>query len=188
MRAVRFKESEHYTVDAATGCWLWSGYIGFGGFAYFAGRRVHRLVYEEMVRSIPEGWVVDHTCDNGVCINPGHLEAIDYQTVRRRRSRKVLSDFEVEDVLEVRSRAEEGEPLGDIAADYGVHPNTIGDIALGKRWAEVGGYIGRPERHCPECGDRLPDDKRRDARFCSPPCRTKNGLRRRRAEKRGRRR
>lgn len=36
----------------------------------------HRLMYEECVGEIPEGYSVHHTCHNRACVNINHLELI----------------------------------------------------------------------------------------------------------------
>jgi hypothetical protein len=74
-------------------CWPWMGshntmrrpygHIGLlgGGTEY-----VHRLVYEETTGPIPEGWQVDHLCNNSLCCNPKHLEAVTQQVNLARRT------------------------------------------------------------------------------------------------------
>jgi hypothetical protein len=62
-------------------CWPWLGYIMPNGYGKLtvAGIRsnlAHRLVYEEMVGSIPEGLTIDHLCRNRSCVNPNHLEVV----------------------------------------------------------------------------------------------------------------
>ena len=62
-----------------SGCWLWVGCIhkatGYGkkqwhGIALLA----HRWMYEQRVGPIPDGMVIDHTCNVRHCVNPDHLQ------------------------------------------------------------------------------------------------------------------
>ena len=62
----------------SSGCWLWTGTIGYWGYGQFASRgktyRAHRLVYEAVRGSVPS--TLDHLCRNKLCVNPDHLEAV----------------------------------------------------------------------------------------------------------------
>lgn len=69
-------------VTQGTGCWLWTGRLGTGGYAYFAmkcadgrwrPRRAHRVAYELFVGPIPDGLALDHMCEVRHCVNPDHL-------------------------------------------------------------------------------------------------------------------
>lgn len=84
------------------GCWLWSGRIAGGGYGYVwsAGRKViaHRLAYETIVESVPDGLELDHLCRVRCCVNPAHLEPVTHaENVRR----GVVSD-----INRARSRAQ----------------------------------------------------------------------------------
>lgn len=62
--------------------WPWQGEIGAQGYAkayiYRDDRRVkaqaHRVVYELLVGPIPEGFVLDHVCEDTTCVRPAHME------------------------------------------------------------------------------------------------------------------
>lgn len=64
-----------------TPCWNWTAYIHYNngyGYVSFQGRwqSVHRVVYENLKESIPEGLQLDHLCRNRKCANPEHLEPV----------------------------------------------------------------------------------------------------------------
>ncbi len=61
-------------------CWLWTGAKNSKGYGCFAvaGRSqlAHRVAYEELVGSIPDGLQIDHLCRIKSCVNPAHLEPV----------------------------------------------------------------------------------------------------------------
>ena len=84
-------------IDPISGCWNWTGAASrgssggkYGGF-YFNGKRrkAHRFAYERIVGSISAGLEIDHTCENTLCVNPGHLEPV---TKAENMERSGLSD------------------------------------------------------------------------------------------------
>lgn len=67
-----------------SGCWLWTAYIDPRGYGRIrmvtnkgkASRPAHRVAYEALVGSIPEGLGLDHLCRTRCCVNPAHLEPV----------------------------------------------------------------------------------------------------------------
>lgn len=65
-----------------SGCWVWTGYLDENGYGRYRrqGKRAyaHRESYEQMIGSIPDGMLLDHTCHNPSCVNPKHLRIADH--------------------------------------------------------------------------------------------------------------
>lgn len=85
---IRFENKVLINTD---GCWIWTGYIGPGGYGRFRfnGKtcQAHRAAYEIYVGGIGDGLHIDHLCGVRSCVNPKHLEAV-LQAENNRRSSK----------------------------------------------------------------------------------------------------
>lgn len=73
-----------------SGCWLWDAACKGGGYASMylsATKRIvsaHRVAYEHFVGPIPDNKQLDHLCRVRSCVNPAHLEPVDFlENVRR---------------------------------------------------------------------------------------------------------
>lgn len=68
-------------------CWWWHrpNVLGYGQFSVRIESKpvsflAHRVSYELVKGFIPTGLVVDHLCQNPLCVNPDHLEAVSHFT------------------------------------------------------------------------------------------------------------
>lgn len=98
-----------------------------------------------------------HTCGRGDkgCVNPNHLEwgtpfknqqdRVQHGTSNR-GERCAAHKLKTEEVEAIFARLKSGERPYLLAAEYGVHPRTIGDIASGASWAWLTGLQNPKER------------------------------------------
>jgi hypothetical protein len=135
-------------------CWPWTASRyrnGYGQFGVSKTQRsvlAHRFGYELLVGPIPPGQRVCHTCDNPPCQNPAHWflgTAADNSAdmVAKGRTNPARGDrhgsarIGATDVLVIRQRHQAGDPLRDIAADYGLSISYTSAVATGRRWASI---------------------------------------------------
>lgn len=149
-------------VKKSSGCWNWAGGKSggndgksYGSFA--TGGRLnhqnwyaHRYSYFIHFGEIPEGLFVLHKCDNGLCVNPKHLElgthlknmrdAVDRKRLRpydRRGEKNSNAKLTAKDVEKIRWLLTEGYTQQSIADHYGVWQTVISEIKLGKTWTKL---------------------------------------------------
>jgi len=76
---------DNYIPEPNSGCWLWLGSLGSGGYGIInqkgRTRAAHRFLYEEHhgVR-VPSDLVCDHKCRTRSCVNPAHIRIVDVRT------------------------------------------------------------------------------------------------------------
>jgi hypothetical protein len=124
-------------------CWEWTGsrHPRFPHGRLVVGGRAgkveyaHRLAWLYWVGPIPDGLLVRHTCDNPPCVNPAHLllgtqadNALD-MVKRRRHGRQKMTLAQIDDIA---SRPRGRGTGGALAAEFGVHPQTITEIRSGR--------------------------------------------------------
>lgn len=136
--------------DTVGGCWLWTGAMvtatGYGTIGY-DGRShgAHRASWVAHHGLIPPGLVVCHRCDVRACVNPNHLflgttRENHHDMIRKGRanprrgdavSRAILSAAQIPDI---RTRIRAGDTNRAIADDFGVSPDVINAIRVGRSW------------------------------------------------------
>ncbi len=145
----RFKSK--YIVDE-NGCWIWTAHLNYAGYGHFgfAGKiiRAHRFSWMLHKGKISAGLFVLHRCDCRSCVNPDHLwlgsQAENLRDMHNKGrcnppkgSRAALAKLTETDVLEIRRRANSGEPYAPIAADFNVSESRISLIKNRREWKHV---------------------------------------------------
>ena len=141
--AERFAES--YKL-ATSGCWLWiagehSGY----GRMFRNGRTelAHRISYDLYRGPIPTGYLVCHTCDVPLCVNPDHLflgTHKDNMGDRNRKNRTASGErngnakLTAEEVAAIRA---DSRTHREIARLYGIGLSTVSYVRTGRIWGRV---------------------------------------------------
>jgi hypothetical protein len=84
-----------FRIDESTGCWIWTAAFnstGYGRLREHPRNRTllaHRVMYEIHVGPIADGLVIDRLCRTRACVNPAHLEPVEFaENVRRGESVK----------------------------------------------------------------------------------------------------
>jgi HNH endonuclease len=87
-----WREDGGYAIDPSTGCWIWQRSTSLNGYGqvWHEGRlqRAHRVFHQLYVGPIPDGLQIDHTCENKLCVNPDHLDAVTALVNTQRTHRK----------------------------------------------------------------------------------------------------
>jgi hypothetical protein len=104
---------------------------------------ISRYIWELNYGKIPDGFVIRHKCDNGLCININHLEiGTQFDNIKDKieRGRQPLgskvhsSKLTEEQVIDIKKRLENKESLSKIGELYGVGKTTISAIKNKINW------------------------------------------------------
>lgn len=138
-------------VEKTDDCWIWKGTRNKDGYGSFGitsthSELAHRFAYQ--IEYGPTTAYVCHHCDNPACVRASHLfagsqsdnmqDCIDKGRFSRAVGEQVsLSKLQADQVLEIRSRANDGESGAGIARDYGVTKEAVYAIVKRKTWKHI---------------------------------------------------
>lgn len=138
-------------------CWLWTGAISGSGYGTVAlpvtGKSInaHRIAYELVYGPIPDNLNVLHRCDVRNCVRPDHLFLGTYHdntmdaihkgrfpqaegTPGEKNHNAKLTEVQV---IQIKHQLLANVPVESIAAQFGVHKQTIIEIRKERNWKQV---------------------------------------------------
>ena len=143
----------HVQRGAPTECWLWIGARfanGYGRVRLSTLRTsvAHRLAWRLTYGDVPTDRFVCHHCDVRSCCNPAHLflgTAVDNVQDCIRKGRRAMlrgtahpnARLTEDDVVAIRRRREDGEPLLGIALAFGITRSMVSLIAHRRAWSHL---------------------------------------------------
>ena len=107
---------------------------------------VHRIVMLAKAGPLPEGWETRHLCGNKLCINPAHLvydSRSENCTDTQHHGRGSFAKLTPVQVADIRRRFVPGKNQwqpgnrNELAAEYGLNPEYLRQLAAGRSWKRV---------------------------------------------------
>lgn len=143
-------------VDKSGECWEWTaardrdgyGQIGRGNGKPGNMVGAHRVSYQIAYGPIPAGMVIDHTCRNRGCVNPGHLNAVTHKQNLENRSSTAKSKTGIRGVYRHRSS-----PKFQVSVGHHGKHHYVGMFETLKE-AEAAAIAKRNELHTNNLEDR----------------------------------
>lgn len=189
MRGVPLEERmRRQTRKVESGCHEWSGAIDSDGYGRIranlygqAIQKAHRAAWVLANKKvIPTGMVVCHSCDNRRCVNPAHLwlgtPAENTQDMMDKGRHRYMRGEEHTDARlteqQVRVILADARPYAQIAADYGVHAQTVSSIKNRDSWAHLDiDHVAKAKRVSPRKGksDKITEEIVREIRNSTTP-------------------
>jgi hypothetical protein len=152
MRAVPAKDFWNFAdVKSDDICWPWIGPVTSNGYGQSHWKsapdpKAHRSAYILRKGLIPCGYVIRHTCDNKICVNPNHLvvgtysdnawDASDRGQLHKGEKHK-NAKLRATEVVEMRSLFVEGVRKSELARKFGVSFMNVSHIVARRIWRHI---------------------------------------------------
>lgn len=136
-----------WKLDETTGCHVWQkgprahpyGRLKHKGVSHYT----HRVAYTLSHGPIPDGMVVQHTCDNPACVNPDHLRVGTqcenvHDALSKGRMTPPVRKLTWYDVVALREAWERGRgriKQTDLALMWGISEQHVNNIIHYRKWA-----------------------------------------------------
>ena len=152
---------ERWSLDEATGCWLWTGAMFEEGYGHFSSRYLgrkwiegaHRVSWQLHHGEIPDDLFVCHHCDTPRCVNPSHLflgtsRENTHDAVKKNRMNRAFGEkgnavkIKADDVTDILWLSSLGVSANEIAKSYAINGQSIRNIIRGITW----GHLHAPHR------------------------------------------
>lgn len=174
-----FSEGVDYRTTES-GCWEWlraSNGAGYGTVYLRGGESLaHRASYVAAYGPIPDDRNhIHHRCENKLCVNPLHLEALS-SSEHKSLHMRAASTLTWDDVRAIREANRAGVGIYELADTYGLSTGTLHPLILNRTWIDPD-YEPGVDRDCEECESTFRTTKV-NKRFCSTYCRSKWNSRR----------
>lgn len=140
-------------VDKTEHCWNWTAGKTKEGYGRFQVKgktqKAHRISYELYhKKTIPDGLIILHACDNPSCVRPEHLSTgtvkdnVDDMFAKNRANKAKGSNhgsskITERDVLIIRKMADEGAVQKTIGQTFGIGQQQVSNILTGKKWKHL---------------------------------------------------
>ena len=149
-KQIRAAFFEKVSPEPNSGCWLWTGAADTRGYGKIGihgrTRAAHRVAYEWLVGTVPDGLFLLHRCDTPACVNPDHLRPgtqADNIHDMHAKGRAALGEalnctrLTPAEVLGIRFLFLLGRKQNVMARQYGVSPMTIHRVVTGELWKHL---------------------------------------------------
>ncbi|MGV0624539.1 HNH endonuclease signature motif containing protein [Mycolicibacter minnesotensis] len=136
------------------GCWLWTASTTSRGYGCYRLTRtmqtylVHRIAWTITRFPVPEGFTLDHTCQNRRCVNPEHLEMVTLRVNSWRGAGTRWSELMQPTIRRIVAHPSPSRiPAEDVPELLGLSPRSLRRVIADGELAPALGWYGARYHH-----------------------------------------